>query len=276
MKTCFFAGLLITSGALCAADYSTVLFDDFSTDTKANYLLSSGGSTSYAIESGALRVNSGRSVYTAFDAVSLAVNETVRISFNFSAPAYGASNAGFRFGLFNSNNTPVTNFINTEYGPFTGYSVTTNPVGAASNPMVIRDRSINTEGALLTTNTAFQAVGTTGGAQNQSFVANEIYTASFSVTRTSASVATISAMITGAGLSGYTITREHSSASATFVFDGFALSATSAALVDTNGIIRLDNILVETNVSPIPEPSAFAALAGLGVLTMAASRRRRG
>jgi hypothetical protein len=43
---------------------------------------------------------------------------------------------------------------------------------------------------------------------------------------------------------------------------------------DNNGTLFIDNINI-TSAAPIPEPSTFAALAGVGVLGLAAMRRRR-
>lgn len=258
------------------ADPRTLLSDDFSSDTTANYYLSSGNAASYSVADGRLTLASGRSIFTYFEVTSLEVGDNITVTFNFEAPAWGSANAGFRFGLFNSNDTTIVNFNNTQYTPFTGYSGTTNPVGAATNPMVLRTRNL-TNSALLTTNEAFTSIGNSGGVQNQSFVVNESYTGVFSVTRTGLLTNDLTFSISGSGLSDYTITRTHTSdapetvGSIVTTFDGFALSTTNAVL--NTGVIHLDNIVVTTTA--IPEPSAFAALAGLGVLGLAVARRRR-
>lgn len=271
--------LALLAFSVAQADPRVLLTDDFSTDTRADYYLSSGNASSYAIVDGKLSVVAGRSVFTYFESVSLGVNDNITVTFSFESATWGNANAGFRFGLFNSNGTEVTNFTNTEYTPFTGYSGTTNPVGAASNPMVIRTRNI-ANGALLTTNDAYTAIGASGGVQNQSFANNSVYTGTYSVTRTGLDTNEITFTITGPGLTDYSITRIHTANSPEAVgnlvttFDGFALSTTNATLTNGSGTILLDNILVTTTV--IPEPSTFAALAGLGVLGLALSRRRRG
>lgn len=54
------------------------------------------------------------------------------------------------------------------------------------------------------------------------------------------------------------------------VLGGYLVGVGTVATIDE---VRFDSTLA--GVTPIPEPSAFAALAGLAVLGLAASRRRR-
>jgi len=68
-------------------------------------------------------------------------------------------------------------------------------------------------------------------------------------------------------------------ASASFTGNNYAMSGTNnLSMFAGNGLFTIDDVRLGTtwaSVSPIPEPSAFAALAGISVLGMAALRRRR-
>lgn len=253
---------------------STIVFsDDFSTNTRANYYVSSG-STSVAVENEVLRVNAGRSVFTYFDMTPLAVGESLTVTFDFSASAWGTQAAGLRFGLFNSDGVQVSDGANTGYTGFTGYTATTNPVGSASSPMAVRERIPNTgisgEGALMTTNDVYTLLGS-GGPQSQSFVATDVYTGMLTIERTGDTTNLLTYTITGTGLTNYTMTYEHTNSTVT-AFDGFGLSTTNATLVDSNGRIFLDNIVV---THTIPEPATLAALAGLAAFGIVVLRRRK-
>ena len=56
---------------------------------------------------------------------------------------------------------------------------------------------------------------------------------------------------------------------------GSTLTLTAARAAIATNQSRGTNLIDNVNISAIPEPSAFAALAGLGVLGLAATRRRR-
>lgn len=88
---------------------------------------------------------------------------------------------------------------------------------------------------------------------------------------------------TGTGVSASQLTMQDISTQAqfngtqsisfTFTYDG--TSAIAVAIGGYNNASTFDNFSVTTNLSAVPEPSTFAAVAGVAALGLVASRRRR-
>jgi len=106
---------------------------------------------------------------------------------------------------------------------------------------------------------------------------NTTYFLAFTYDTTGVTPTTFFVNPTGLG-SGSAPTGSVASASFTGLNWGLANGIGQFSFYAENGLFTMDDIRLGTtwsSVSPIPEPSAFAALAGISVLGMAALRRRR-
>jgi hypothetical protein len=208
---------------------------------------------------------------------TLAQGQTLTLSFTITfnrgtALADGGNN--FRFGLFDSsagtrmtadNHGGTNDTAPTPFDNYKGYAAMFNLGATTGNTVSIRERTDLVNRALISSVNAYTAVGTSF-APEQAFAPNTTYNGTYSFTRTAQDHLTMSVAFTGGALSGYSFTRVDEAPS-TFAFDiiAFQMSSNTA-----DGFT-----LSAVNVSAIPEPSAFAALAGLGGLGFAAIRRRR-
>lgn len=203
--------------------------------------------------------------------------ETLTVSFTLTLSSLNASTSAntIRFGLFNSGATPTrvsadstgasANFTSSAFSNDGGYQIGFNP-GATATLVSVNERNAasvdasNT--ALFSSNTATTTSLATSSLAIGATAATP-FNVSFSIGRSGTSYSLSST------INGQTIAFTDTSISATS-FDQFALQYSTAA-VGTSGTITLDDL----NISVIPEPSTFAALAGLGGLGFAAIRRRR-
>ncbi|MBC8011753.1 MAG: PEP-CTERM sorting domain-containing protein [Burkholderiales bacterium] len=212
---------------------------------------------------------------------ALADGETLSVSFTLAVSALNSSTAAgtFRFGLFDSGATSTRisadsfgsgggNFTNSAFTNDGGYTIGFNP-GSTATGVTINERnaaSVNAANTALFSSNA--AVTTTIATSSLAIGATAAtpFSVSFSIARVGTSYNLSST------INGQTISFTDTSISAS-AFDQFALQYSSTS-VGTPGTITLDNLNIGVT-SAIPEPSSFAALAGLGALGLVATRRRR-
>jgi hypothetical protein len=227
--------------------------------------------STFTAASGALQFTSGDSstnnvsVFRQFTETTLAVNETLQASFTFTAFANQpisslTANNHFRIGLFDTSNTFTGNQGASPWtGSNAGYQMGIGAGSASSNSQFgYRTNQANI--------VSFSSIGTAQSHRITSYA--DPVSVIFSVTRTE----------TGITLSGsYTqnsVTTTFTSVTpvtSLFTFDTLWIGYGSTNSVADRGF-TIDNV----SLTVIPEPSAFAALAGLGALGLAATRRRRG
>jgi hypothetical protein len=204
---------------------------------------------------------------------ALAVGETITLTFDFTLTSLGAaSENGLRFGLFNSNGTRYASGFSTATLPFsnlaifqptTGFFTTAN-LGATSGTSTFGVREGNSSAS---NTTPFGGSSTITGASTTSgylgLVAGTTYTASLSITRSTATSAFVSTTINGFTQSGTDTTSSASRMS----FDTVAILSGSA-IVPAGNTFTVDNV----NVTVVPEP-AVTGLGAFGLLLLV--RRRR-
>lgn len=202
-----------------------------------------------------------------FETASLSVGQTITLSFDFTSTGV-ASASGIRFGLYNGGGTNLTG--NMVGSPPAFGSVFHNDVGFSvfaphqqTGAIQLHHRKANSEtnanllgGATAINESIVGASATLGAATNTT----SVYTASLSLTRTGDGY-DYSVSYAGTSFGGTT------TLTPTFSFDTIGI----LALNNAEQAFTIDNV----TVTVIPEPSAFAALAGLGVLGAATARRRR-
>ncbi len=200
--------------------------------------------------------------------ISLAnINDTLTLSFKVrftNTPT--ADGAAFRFGVYNSNGTPVVtdNFGNGITDNDQGYYAV---VGAASTPATTATL-FNESGGTSPILGGVDRAALTTSATGPSIAAGNTasHSVSLTITRTSLSQISLSYIFDG----GTAITAVDSSANLRTSFDQIAISnGFTTAFAQYN----IDDVLLTaTNFTPIPEPAA-AGLAGFGLLGLLIRRR---
>lgn len=287
LASCCALGLASSLGA------QSVFTDNFADANRTGWFSSAGPST-LTVTDGAMRQDtggSGRSVVTYISAgtVVLAVGESLTASFDLRlvgpagtlfADANGANNQ-LRFGLFYSGGgTRVIsdNFGSASYPGGAAYnfasqdgyaSLTTlheqgkNSDGSQASTS-IRDRT-GSNTALISTTTGYTTLGSSI-VPPVTFQIDTTYTGSMTITRTASGVDISVAYTGGAFGTNYAFSRSDTT-DAVFQFDMLAFHVNSNVAT----AFTLDNVAV----SVIPEPSTYAALAGLLALGFVAWRRRQ-
>ncbi len=207
-----------------------------------------------------------------FADTTLATGQTLRFQFDFhlaSGGATGNSGSVLRFGLYDQAGTTNTISANgfTNYDSATGYYTFIRNGSGAGNGL----RFDNATGAAPTVTVAagnFTSLST--NTTNFAWGTTKAYTAIFDVTDTGAAN-TITASVFNLGGTNSTAL--------------YSITGTSAALSSFDGaFIRLDAVTAQTMnfdnlsvsvLSAVPEPATYAAWMGLGLLGLAAYRRRR-
>lgn len=187
---------------------------------------------------------------------------SVVVEFDFSANVnnsgfgvfFGGTRTSENLALFNINNSGSTNDQLRIFSVQNWNATTPASLGTTTSPA-----------ASLVTGT-----GTNGWTTSPS-TASVYYHAKFTMTYTSSTTADISYVISDPAnsLSSISVSALNFAVSSTANEIGFRMGSGNSA-----SILSIDNISIITT-SPIPEPSAFAALAGIATLGFAASRRRR-
>jgi hypothetical protein len=202
-----------------------------------------------------------------FADTNLAIGDTLRLSFAFTATGASSAAQNLRFGFFNSNTTPFTaNALSggTVGGNDTGYFVRYTPtasVNAADN-YVKRDGLSNPTASVSPPSTSLVANITTTAVG----LINVPTTGFFQLERTASGVL-ISSQVGGSIISSFLDT--------TSPFTAFNQVGTFFNGSTTPSFAFTD-FTVALTTSAIPEPSTYAAGAGLVVLGFVALRRRFG
>jgi hypothetical protein len=207
---------------------------------------------------------------THFTPTSLGVGETLALSFDFNSIKTSANNNNrIRFGFYNSagtqqNSDLLSTDVGTLYQDDLGYSVWA-PRNITGSPVALyarnTDATANTTPISLTANTAIP--GATTNAVEDTSAPTFSASASLSMTRT---------------ILGYDYTVNYGATSfsgsittvTTFSFD--MLDIWSINDINSGNSFAIDNVLL--SYTAIPEPSAFAVLAGLATLAACVARRR--
>jgi hypothetical protein len=171
--------------------------------------------------------------------------------------------AGPMIGLFDSKGTyqavdgfGATNF--TAVADDVGYK-SIKSIPNSTNDFVIKSQ--NATASFSSANGATLTTGTSGGA----IAVNTLYSMSFRVELLAGDQLSISSTFNGSSLVPTT------TSALTKTFDEAIFSASGGA--SGNGTVDFSNLLITTNVSPVPEPSTYAAFCGLVVLGLAAVSR---
>ena len=183
--------------------------------------------------------SSGSGTRGQFTNTSLAIGESITLSFDFRITNTAANNnAGLRFGLSTSSNTYALTFGT---GTTVGAGIAQFAVNTVNGP-----------------NTGYTATGTP-------FAINDTASHTFAFTLTRTSSTSLSFL---GSVDSNTVSSVTSNSISDFIFNNIIVGQ-NASLNDFN----IDNVLV--TVGAIPEPSTYAVLAGLAALGLVACKRSR-
>lgn len=204
---------------------------------------------------------------TTFSPQSLAVGETIILSFDFNVLGGTAGADGLRFGLYNSGTTSLSSDLvgnppgtGTTFQNDVGYSVFA-PLHGTQNASLRYRAASGTNNILQISAAANTSIGTgTIGSPTSSGIASS---ASFSIGRVAANTYNFNVNFAGNSFA----VSSYSPAASTDTFDTLTVFTIIPATATYQSLV-LDNVKVEV----VPEPSASAcALLGL----LACTRRRR-
>lgn len=198
-----------------------------------------------------------------FTETTLAVGQTITFSFDWTQSV--ASAAIIRVGLANRSASAIAadGWNNTAGGTYDSYYTFIRDNDATGNTPRKESGTFGTTSGILVGGANLTGGNTTlfDLVQNGTVT----YNVTYSVTLTSGTSISSSFIIMEGATQRFNVSGTDSS--------GIISTFDTAAIRVAGGTGTFDNILVTT--SSIPEPSTYAALAGLGVLGMAALRRRR-
>lgn len=233
-----------------------------STGTNATGLTTS----SPVFGTGATGSGNGAQIYATTPTYTLAaVGDSLTFSGSVSLTLNAAAGADqFRFGLFDNNAQAGTT-------GWLGYFATNSGTGGNPNGRLWERMSGNTTAYFNNSQTP-----TVAAAERQAFAGtgtfgSDTYDFSLSLTRTETGLSVVWSIV-GTGSIAYTIGGTYNDSSAlTYSFDRVGLMSGGGLNADQVSFSNLDL----TYVAAVPEPSSWAALAGLAGLVCAASRRKR-
>ncbi len=254
----------VTIGMAPLASAATVLFNDttFSANPNAEGYYSATSTTSTVTGSGSgLTWNSATnfdSFFKQFTPTTLAVGETMTLSFTLVSGPAGNVNTGFYYGLYDTSNTFASNQVASPWtGSTRGYALGL-PRGTRTATAWY---GLNVDASNLLSNGS--QLGSVSPTQTYVAAGPQTTLVEFSITRSGAST-----ILLDGTYDATTMTTFDTGANDYFTFDTFAMGMTGG----TGGFI-IDNI----SVTVVPEPSSIALLAvGLfGAMGMRHYRMRR-
>lgn len=209
----------------------------------------SGTGSNVSVFGGTMAVNTtaARHMVAHFPAVSLAVGDSLNLSFNFSVTAPADILKGLRAGLLYSGTSPK--FTADNQNPsvdYTGYGSLINPAPTAASPATLQKRG--GPAALITSvGTAWTSIAS--GAPTQPLVPGTIYQVVLTIRRTATDQAVLTTTYSGGALSNYTVTGTDVSGICT-TFDTIALAVGTTASIPAVTAISYSNILI-SKVTPL-------------------------
>jgi hypothetical protein len=266
-----FSAILI--GSLSASGATTPVFsDDFEDGNRAGWynnaastsLGPSNASATHKLTGNALSImNSTATGLGYFTPVTLGVGESLTFSFNMSLTAVSDVNGGLVFGLFNSSTGPKATADNqsgtNDYSAYQGYRAFSNPGSGATSLTSIGKREAGQSPIIDGSYTALAG----GIGQGVNLAAATPYAVLLTIARTGETSISMTYTINGLSFTGT------DGAATNFTFDTFAWKKGNVG-----GTLYLDDIAV-SYTSSIPEPSTAALLAGLGIGVLAVAARRK-
>lgn len=266
---------LLTLAALLAAPLAAqanvVYSDNFDTANGGTasewFTFTTSGSASDAVNGSAgtwtLTPQSGTSLsgITYFSPTSLAVGQSIELSFNFSYTVLPNTQGGFRFGLFNSNGSEISadqtaSTGNAAFFDDRGYSNNVSLSSGAGHQTFLFERT--TDHNTFWTTTAFTQLGSS--VARTATAINTTYAASLLITYVDDNTVSITSTVNGVSFT------RNDTASLRTAFDSLAFFTDG-----NNGNVTLSNIVV---TAAIPEPSTYAILIGVVGLGLATGVRR--
>lgn len=201
--------------------------------------------------------------------VTLGIGQTLTANFTFSGVVgSNTGNNNFRFGLFNTGTgTAITAdgfTTTTAFGGYTGYLATASTTSTANGTKFYYKPGTNN--SLFTgIGTSSPQVGSTGPAT--AFTSNEVYSATYSITRVDSGTVNIFLSFAGDGFDNYQVSRNDTVALYT-TFDTFAIGTAAGDIFNSITLHTID-------ISVIPEPATGTLLLGAGGLLALLAKRRR-
>jgi hypothetical protein len=252
----------------------TVISNDFTAGRSGWYnsagsggLGTSGDEAVHHLDGNALAINNTVALgLTYFPARTLAVGESLSISFMMSHAIVRNASGSLRFGVFGSAGSVKVSghdFSSAPAGDFSayrGYRVFLNPGSTAEAASSIARRD---DANALLLDGDFSGIGSGKGVGLSSGTAYEV---TFTLTRTGVSSLTTTFLLNGVVVTGL------DEAATNFTFDTFAWKKSSET--GNSGALYLDDFLV-VKYSVVPEPSTVALWAGVLVVGFACARRGR-
>jgi len=296
MKLKFYLGIAALLSTALSAQLS-IFNDSFAdgnaamTGTTDTNWYDTTNNNAYEISTGVLGLISGtagRGIHTTFSAQSLSnVGDSIRFSFTFSTPATILGDttkpSGFKFGLFNSGgqtvNEDVTDSTDARWNNVLGYMTDLDASTDDNEDINFRESlTLRTTSRLLGSTNDFSSL-TSGPDGAYKFAANTDYSVSLTIELTGADELTLTGTVYD---SADTVIATHNDTTAAGIttFDLAAIHVNSNVFGSTSSTGVADNGIDITNASltltavVIPEPSFYAALAGLLALGLVVYRRR--
>lgn len=226
-------------------------------------------------------VGAGSSSWTTYfsgegsEATLANAGDTLTVNWTFVLSGLNTTNAsqGMRLALVD---TPGASRLAADGNPgaatYAGYGMFMNvaeTIGHANPFQLVERTDKSTSSNLLSSSSSWTGLDDQHGIGDPGYVNGTSYTLVMTLTRTAASELQINSAISGGSLS-----MEASFLDATpdtFSFDTFSLRPSSSTLTAST----FETSAFSVTLTSIPEPSAFAALAGLAGLALAGLRRRR-
>lgn len=217
--------------------------------------------------------------FTDSGAFNIGIGSSLEVTYQFRLDTAPNVGTGLRVAVFDSGGSRVegdgSSASDSRLANYTGYGMFANP--GSTNNYSIRERIGSNNNLMFVGGTSPNLVWTTGtsGTVNNdiaALAAGVTYTGVFTVARTDADAGTITHTITGPDVDSSVSVAINSGLLTSF--DTFAIGLLGATTdASNNPVTRMTGIELDS-VTIIPEPSTYAALAGLLALGLVIVRRR--
>lgn len=229
--------------------------------------------------------SSGRGIHTTFATQSLAIGETLRVTYSFTTPTTIGSNkaSAFRVGIFDTQEraglsadlTASSGSPNTLYNGLGGYiSIFDVNTGSTADIDLRKQDTAATTGRLMATTVGFDALGDSADT-GYAFTTSQNYTGIFTITRTGADTTTVTSTLSW-GTTRLDTHTENDISGSTYEFGLLAFHVNSNTFGSTSSQGQPDNGIDFSNVTVefIPEPSMFGLIFASGCATLVLKRRQ--